>query len=110
MTRQENWSYFKTRFPAAHEAYEKFGKALHEESGPLAERECELIKVAVAAASQLDYALRYHIERALGSGCSAEEVEHAIVLTATTAGFPRMMGALMVFRETMADREGASRG
>lgn len=97
--RQDNWKYFQEKFPEIHQSYEDYAKAIHEKGGPLSERERCLIKVAVAAASQFDYALRSHVERALKAGCSIAEIEHAILLTATTAGFPRMMSALMVFRD-----------
>ncbi|HTX71237.1 MAG TPA: carboxymuconolactone decarboxylase family protein [Rectinemataceae bacterium] len=96
--RKENWSYFQERHARSHKAYEEFGKALSVD-GPLGEREQALIKVGVAAASQYDYALRSHIERARVCGCTDEEIEHAILLVATTAGFPRMMTALLVMRE-----------
>jgi AhpD family alkylhydroperoxidase len=95
--RTDNWNYFKEKYPEAHKAFNAFGKAIQEQ-GPLSERECHLIKIAVAAASQYDYALGNHIERALEGGCTREEIEHAILLTATTAGFPRMMTALLAFR------------
>lgn len=97
-TRKENWEYFRDKYPDIYKAYDEFGKALHEKGGPLSERERCLIKIGVAVASQFDYALSSHIERALRAGCSLAEIEHAILLTATTAGFPRMMSALMVFR------------
>ena len=100
--RKENWKYFREKFPGINGAYEAFGKSLHEEGGPLGDKERWLVKVAVSAASHYDYALRSHIERARAAGCSSEEIEHAIVLTASTAGFPRMMAALMVFREEIA--------
>jgi len=95
--RKENWKYFRQSYPDAHQAYEAFGKALG--SGPLDARTCSLIKVGIAAASQYDLALRSHIEKAMQSGCKPEEVEHAILQTAVTAGFPRMMAALMIWRE-----------
>ena len=97
--RQDNWKYFQDTFPEVHQAYEEYGKAIHEKGGPLNERERCLIKVAVAAASQFDYALRSHVEKALSAGCTISEIEHAILLTAPTVGFPRMMSALMVFRD-----------
>jgi alkylhydroperoxidase/carboxymuconolactone decarboxylase family protein YurZ len=34
-------------------------------------------------------------------GGTPEEIEHAILLTASTAGFPGTMTALLVFREEM---------
>jgi alkylhydroperoxidase/carboxymuconolactone decarboxylase family protein YurZ len=95
--RKENWQYFKDQHPEAYQAYEALGKAIHER-GPLTERECYLIKVAVAAASQYEYALTSLVERALEAGCGRDEIEHAILLTATTAGFPRMMTALLTYR------------
>ena len=97
--RKENWKYFRTKYPAAHEAYQDFGKAMGPDGGPLDEKTCALIKVGIAAASQFDYALRSHIEKALNAGCTNDEIEHAILQTATTAGFPRMMTALLIWRE-----------
>ena len=97
--RKENWKYFRQTYPDAHEAYEAFGKAMGTEAGPLSDQTCALIKVGIAAASQYDFALRSHIEKALNTGCSNDEVEQAILQTATTAGFPRMMAALMIWRE-----------
>lgn len=99
--RMENLKYFKDNHPDVFEAYEKFGSALHEHGGPLDERTRWLVKIAVSAASQYEYALQTHIERALKAGCTADEIEHTILLTAPSAGFPRMMAALMVFRETV---------
>ena len=97
--RKENWKYFRTTYPEAHEAYRDFGRSVGPDAGPLDDRTCALIKLGIAAASQYDFALRSHIEKALGAGCSAAEVEHAILQTATTAGFPRMMTALMIWRD-----------
>ena len=97
--RKENWKYFRQTYSEAHEAFEAFGKALGPNSGPLDAKTCALVKLGIAAASQYDLALRSHIERALSAGCTPEEVEHAILQTATTAGFPRMMAALMIWRE-----------
>ena len=99
-TREGNREYLKHGHPAIWAAYEAFGKAVHE-GGPLSERERALVKVAVAAASQYDYALRSHLERAVEAGCTRAELEHAILLTATTAGFPRMMAALMILRDEL---------
>jgi len=99
-TRTGNREYFKREHPEAWAAYEAFGKALHE-AGPLSPRDAALVKVAVAAASQYDYALRSHIERAVEAGCTRAELEHAVMLVATTAGFPRMMSALMILRDEL---------
>lgn len=98
-SRKENWKYFRQNYPDAHKAYEAFGKSLGPEAGPLDAKTCALVKLGIAAASQYDLALRSHIEKALNVGCTGDEVEHAILQTATTTGFPRMMAALKIWRE-----------
>ncbi len=97
--KQKNLKYFREKHPEIYRAYEAFGKELHEKGGPLDGKTRWLIKVAVSAASQYEYALQTHIEKALSAGCSEEEIEHAILMIAPTAGFPRMMSALMVYRD-----------
>ncbi len=104
--RQENYDYFSRKHPEIDSSYQAFARAVHEKGGPLSARERALIKVSVAAASQFDYALRYHIRQALSEHCGVDDVEHAILLTATTAGFPRMMAALMILREELAKNAG----
>ena len=99
--KEENFAYFKSAHPDIYKSYEAFGKALHDAGGPLSERERWLIKTAVSAATGHDLALKTHIGKAVSAGCSREEIEHAILLTASTAGFPAMMEALMAYRETL---------
>jgi len=97
--KDENFNYFKEKHSEIAAAYDRFGQLVHEQGGPLDAKTRWLIKVAVSAASQYDFALHTHIEKALAAGCSHEEIEHSILLVAPTAGFPKAMGALMVFRE-----------
>lgn len=99
--RKENLKYLMENHPEIYKSYEGFGQALHENGGPLDDKTRWLIKIAVSAASQFDFALQTHIEKALKAGCTAEEIEHTILLIAPSAGFPRMMSALMIFRKTL---------
>jgi len=99
--RIENLKYFKNKHPQIFESYENFGSALHKQGGPLDEKTRWLIKIAVSASSQYEYALQTHIEKALNCGCTPEEIEHALLLLAPSAGFPKMMAALMVLRDTL---------
>jgi alkylhydroperoxidase/carboxymuconolactone decarboxylase family protein YurZ len=39
------------------------------------------------------------VEKARKSGCTTEEIEHAILLIAPTVGFPKMMEAMLVLHE-----------
>lgn len=101
MDREKNFAYFKETYPEIYRSYENFGKELHESGGPLDEKSRWLIKVAVSAASSHEYSLRTHVKKALKAGCSRSEIEHALLLTATTAGFPTMMTALMILRDEL---------
>lgn len=102
---QENFAYFRENHPQIYEAYEKFGKLVHEEGGPLDEKTRWLIKIAVTTAGQNQYALRTHIKKALRNGCTQADIEHAILLTAPSAGFPVMMEAILILREVLEASE-----
>jgi 4-carboxymuconolactone decarboxylase len=90
------------QYPEIYDAYARFGKAVHEQGGPLEERTRWLIKVAVSAALGHPKAQLTHMLKALDAGCTREELQHAILLVAPTAGFPRMMEAMEQFRELKA--------
>ncbi|MBZ4654401.1 MAG: uncharacterized protein JG781_1742, partial [Peptococcaceae bacterium] len=46
---------------------------------------------------------RTHILKALKSGCTREEIEHAILLVAPTAGFPKTMKGLLILRQVQEE-------
>jgi len=96
---EKNLNYFKKRFPDVYSSYSNYGKTLHENGGPLEEKTRWLIKISVSATESYPYALRTHMKKATESGCSEDEILHAILLIAPTVGFPKMMEALLVFRE-----------
>jgi 4-carboxymuconolactone decarboxylase len=98
--KEENLRYFSEEHSEIYRAYQGFGKLVHESGGPLESKTRWLIKIAVSASCHYDLALRTHIEKARKAGCSREEIEHAIILTAPTAGFPTMMTALLIMRES----------
>ena len=99
--RRENLKYLKEKHPDIYKSYEDFGSSIHETGGPLDEKTRWLIKIGISAASSYDFALQTHMEKAMKAGCTSEEIEHTLLLTAPSAGFPRMMSALMIFRETI---------
>lgn len=96
---EKNFTYFKEHFPEVYESYSNYGKTLHEKAGPLDEKTRWLIKVSISATESYSYALRTHMKKAAAAGCTEEEIRHAILLIAPTAGFPKMMEALLVFRK-----------
>ncbi|BDU72757.1 carboxymuconolactone decarboxylase family protein [Mesoterricola silvestris] len=97
---RENLDAMIAKHPEIYEAYERYGRAVHEQGGPLDERTRWLIKLAVSASQGLAKAQITHMAKARAAGCTGEEIEHAILLIAPTAGFPRMMEAMERFRET----------
>lgn len=104
---EKNLKYFTENHGEIFEAYENYGKLVHEKGGPLDEKTRWLIKVALSTDCQYPYALRTHILKALKSGCTKEEIEHAILLVAPTCGFPKMMQGLLILRQVI-DKMGAT--
>jgi 4-carboxymuconolactone decarboxylase len=102
-TIEENLKYFMEKHGNIYEAYEDYGKLIHYQSGPLDEKTRWLIKVSLSTACQYEYALRTHIIKAIKAGCSREEIEHAIMLVAPTAGFPKTMEGILILREEMGE-------
>ena len=96
---QENFKYFTDNHGDIYKAYSAYGKAIDEDGGPLEEKTRRLIKVAISATIQNEYSLTTHMKKALKAGCSLEEIEHTLLLTAPTVGFPAMMRALMSLRK-----------
>lgn len=100
---EANLKYFIQKHGSIYKAYEDYGNRLHEEGGPLDEKTRWLVKIAVSASCQYEFALRTHIRKAIANGCSREEIEHAILLVAPTGGFPKMMEALLVLRDELGE-------
>ncbi len=100
---EENLQYFMENHGGIYKAYKEYGNRLHEEGGPLDEKTRWLIKVAISASCQYEFALRTHIRKAAANGCTKEEIEHAILLVAPSGGFPRMMEALLVLRDELGN-------
>jgi AhpD family alkylhydroperoxidase len=100
---QENFSYFIEKHGEIYEAYQNFGKLVHKAGGPLNEQTRALIKVAISSVGENAYVLETHIKKALDAGCTRDEIEHVILLTAPSVGFPNMMASIMVLRNALGD-------
>lgn len=80
---------FKTYFKAA----ENLGKAA-KAAGPVDEKTAQLIQVAAAAAIRSEGSVHSHTRRAIEAGAKPEEIYHALILCASTIGFPTVSAAL----------------
>jgi 4-carboxymuconolactone decarboxylase len=71
---------------------------LHD-SGPLDSRSRRLVKLGIAVGAESEGAVRSHVRKGLEEGLSRAEIEHAILLSMTTVGFPSMIAALKWSRQ-----------
>lgn len=69
------------------------GEAVHN-AGPLDEKTRALIKCAISGAARLEGGFHAHVRKAKQQGITKEEIQHTVMLTLPTLGFPHMM-ALM---------------
>ena len=88
---------FKEDFPRVHSIHEALGKEIHENSGPLTEKMCWLIKIAISGASRHELALETHLMKAKEAGVTDNEIKQALLLLIQTTGFPTFMEAYSVF-------------
>ncbi len=84
---------FKKEFPEIEKEYEKLASLCHA-TGPLDERTRRLVKLGIAIGSESQGAIKSHTRRAITMGISPEEIQHAVLLSLTTIGFPKMIAAL----------------
>ena len=102
---EKNLKYLTENHREIYDAYSNYGRLVHEKGGPLDEKTRWLIKIALSTDSQYEYALKTHILKALKSGCTKEEIEHAILLVAPTSGFPKTMKGILILRDIIEKTE-----
>jgi len=84
---------FTKKYPQLATAYEGLaGECRH--SGPLSERDQALVKLGIAAGSNMEGSVRSQVRKALDLGIQPDEIRHAVILSLVSIGFPRMMAAL----------------
>jgi len=98
----EIYKHFSDRFPAVKEAFDSLGAAEHV-AGSLGEKERRLVKLGIAVGAESEGAVRSHVRKLLGIGCSESDILHAIVLALTTIGFPATNAALGWAEEVLAE-------
>ena len=89
----EKFRIFCERHPGIASAYENLAAECRN-AGPLGAREQALARLGIAIGAQVEGAVRSQVRKALDAGLTPDEIQHAITLSLTTIGFPRMMSAL----------------
>jgi len=92
-TPSQRYLTLQKRYPDLFDALESLGKQA-KQSGPLNEKEAQLIQLAAAAAIRSEGAVHSHTKRALAAGASKDEVCHCLLLLTSTIGFPSVVAAL----------------
>lgn len=89
----KHYQRLRERYPAVLDAVGHLGRTVRE-SGPLQEKEIQLIQLAAAAAVKSEGGVHSHARRAMEAGASAEEVRHALLVLISTLGYPNVAAAL----------------
>lgn len=91
---------FNADYPNIAAAYAALGEATAK-AGPLDPHDRALAKLGIAIGARMEGAVGSHVRKGLEAGCSAEEMRHVAMLSATTIGFPNMMAALAWVEEAL---------
>lgn len=94
---------FRARFPQVSDSLDSLAREV-DSAGPLDDRTVRLVKLGIAVALQSPGAVRSNVRKALDAGASADEVQQAILLALTTAGFPAVVAALQWAQEVLETR------
>ncbi len=96
----EKYKNFATDYPEIFKAYKDMG-TLVRESGPLDEKTQNLVKLGIAIGVNSRGAVMSHTRKALETGATKEEINHAVLLGLTTTGFPNMIAAMHWVNEVL---------
>jgi alkylhydroperoxidase/carboxymuconolactone decarboxylase family protein YurZ len=93
---------FVETYPECAMTYEALATASRLAAG-FAEKEAELLKLALAMGSRLEGAVHSHARRALEAGATAEEVRGVALLGLTTLGLPHTMMGTSWIEDVLRD-------
>ena len=88
---------FIAEHPKVWKAHERLG--LECSRGPLTEREIQLIKLGVTGSLSLETSFKTHVKKAIRSGVTKAEIEHAIIQMLPILGLARTMMAMQWYNE-----------
>lgn len=83
---------FRERFPQIAQAQDRLATEV-DAAGPLDERTSRLVKLGIAVGSLSEGAVRSNVRKALAAGATTQEVQHVVLLSLTTRGFPAAVAA-----------------
>ena len=90
---------FIRTFPEAGKAWEILGKASR--GGPLAAKQCELIKLGIAIASRSEGAVHSAVRKSRPAGAGVAEQQQVLLLCASSIGLPAPVAAFTWMRDEL---------
>jgi 4-carboxymuconolactone decarboxylase len=91
---------FRERFPQVADAQDHLAAEV-DAAGPLDERTSRLVKLGIAMGSLSEGAVRSNVRKALAAGATHEEIQHVVLLSLTTRGFPAAVAGWGWVREVL---------
>jgi alkylhydroperoxidase/carboxymuconolactone decarboxylase family protein YurZ len=102
----DTFTEFARKFPGLAAAWKLAGEAGR--AGPLGDRACRLVKLAVAVGALREGAVHSAVRRALAAGVTPAEVEQVVALSASTIGFPAAVAAYTWVRDVVGQGDPAA--
>lgn len=90
---------FVARFPDLGRAWEAARQA--ERAGPLDDKTCRLVKLAVAIGNRAEGAAHSAVRKAVAAGATTDEILHVVALAASTIGLPNAVAVYTWVRDLL---------
>ena len=94
---------FIKKYPEVWAAHENLGLECAR-SGPLTDREIQLVKIAVTASLTLETSFKTHVQKAIRAKATRTEIEHTIIQLLAIVGIGRTMMAMKWYEEAMSQK------
>lgn len=98
----EIFTQFVEDYPAISEAHKNLG-TLCAEAGPLDEKTKQLVQLGIAVGAQSKGGVRSHARQAKDAGASEKEIQHAVIVSTSSVGFPAMIAAYSWVQSILSD-------
>jgi len=92
----------REKFPEYSTALSALGESIRN-SGPLDEKNVQLIQLAASAAIRSEGGVHSHARRAIENGASEEEVYQTVLLLTSTIGFPNVAASISWINDIVED-------
>lgn len=94
---------FKEKYPEIARDFSKLAQSCHQ-AGPLDDKCRRMVKLGIAIGIGSEGDVQSLVLQALDEGITPDEIRHAILQALTTAGFPRMIEAMVWAEEIIVKK------